>query len=230
MPNWLLEPAKSRLAAFEKAHFHSSVSKRVVSAGDPAAVITSHAETEKIDLIVMPTHGRGTFRRFLLGSVTLKVLNDSTCPVWTMRHTNSLAKGWCGAVHNILCAVDPSSDAIRVFATARKLSAAYGATLRLVHAIPFAGLEARELLAVDFDPFLKDRARDEIANLQKQSKTLLNAIVEVGDVATVIRRAAEKSCSDVVVMGRGSLKQSSGRLRSNVVNIIRESPCPVLSV
>jgi len=35
---------------------------------------------------MMPTHGLGGFRRFLLGSVTAKVLHDADCPVWTGVH------------------------------------------------------------------------------------------------------------------------------------------------
>jgi hypothetical protein len=31
-----------------------------------------------VDLIMMPTHGVGTFRSFLVGSVTAKVLHDAT--------------------------------------------------------------------------------------------------------------------------------------------------------
>jgi len=32
---------------------------------------------------MLPTHGRTPLRRFLLGSVTAKVLHDRTVPVWT---------------------------------------------------------------------------------------------------------------------------------------------------
>src|SRR5690348_13777714 len=37
---------------------------RVVLQGDPAATIIQYAHAERFDLIVMPTHGYGTFRRF----------------------------------------------------------------------------------------------------------------------------------------------------------------------
>ena len=36
--------------------------------------------------MIMPTHGYGVFRRFLLGSVTSKVLHDLGCPVLTGAH------------------------------------------------------------------------------------------------------------------------------------------------
>src|ERR1700726_2384370 len=37
---------------------------------DPAAEIVGFAQKHKADLILMPTHGYGPFRRFLYGSVT----------------------------------------------------------------------------------------------------------------------------------------------------------------
>jgi nucleotide-binding universal stress UspA family protein len=43
------------------------------------------AEKEGIDLIVMTTHGRKGFSRFILGSTTEKVISESPCPVLSMR-------------------------------------------------------------------------------------------------------------------------------------------------
>ena len=60
--------------------------RRVLYDGDPADVIVGFAKSEKIDLIAMPTHGYGVFRRFLIGSVTAKVLHDVSCPVLTGVH------------------------------------------------------------------------------------------------------------------------------------------------
>src|SRR5229473_314150 len=60
--------------------------EEIVEKGEPVQVITEYARKESIDLIMMPTHGYGPFRRFLLGSVTSKVLHDAECPVWTDVH------------------------------------------------------------------------------------------------------------------------------------------------
>ena len=50
--------------------------RRVVLEGDPTDTIVDFASREKCNLIVMPTRGYGPFRRFLLGSVTAKVLRS----------------------------------------------------------------------------------------------------------------------------------------------------------
>jgi len=59
---------------------------RVLLRGDPAQEIVKTARDWNADLITMSTHGHGVFYRFLLGSVTAKVLHESHCPVWTGAH------------------------------------------------------------------------------------------------------------------------------------------------
>lgn len=55
--------------------------RRVVKLGEPYKMIVDCAEEEKVDLIVMSTHGRSGLPRLMLGSVTEKVLRSSSCPV-----------------------------------------------------------------------------------------------------------------------------------------------------
>jgi nucleotide-binding universal stress UspA family protein len=56
-----------------------------VEEGDAASVIVDTVVAEDIDLIVMTTHGRGGFRRWVLGSVTEKVMRHAACPVLAVR-------------------------------------------------------------------------------------------------------------------------------------------------
>src|SRR5882757_9608828 len=49
--------------------------RRLVYEGDPVDQIVAFAHSEGINLIVMPTHGFGLLRQFLLGSVTAKILH-----------------------------------------------------------------------------------------------------------------------------------------------------------
>ncbi len=53
--------------------------------GSPGPSIAAVAEEEDIDLIVIPSHGRGGFKRLLLGSVTERVLRLAHCPVLVLR-------------------------------------------------------------------------------------------------------------------------------------------------
>ena len=53
--------------------------------GDPYGEILDYADTAGVDLIVMGTHGRSGLDRFLLGSVTEKVVRTADPPVLTVR-------------------------------------------------------------------------------------------------------------------------------------------------
>jgi hypothetical protein len=55
----------------------------LIDEGDPGSRIVETARASDVDLIMMPTRGRGSVRSALLGSVTAKVLHDAACAVWT---------------------------------------------------------------------------------------------------------------------------------------------------
>jgi hypothetical protein len=46
----------------------------------------------------------------------------------------------------------------------------------------------------------------------------------------VVHEAAIGHSADIVVIGRGLIQTTLGRLRSGAYEIIREAPCPVISV
>jgi nucleotide-binding universal stress UspA family protein len=54
--------------------------------------------------------------------------------------------------------------------------------------------------------------------------------VGVGEVADVVRAEAEGHDSELILIGRGILHETMGRLRTHSYGIIRHAPCPVLSV
>ena len=52
--------------------------------GNPADAIVDHAREVNAAMIIMGTHGRSGFRRFLLGSTAERVVRMSTVPVLTV--------------------------------------------------------------------------------------------------------------------------------------------------
>jgi universal stress protein A len=56
-----------------------------VVAGDARMEILEHAAQERVDLIVMGTHGRTGASHLLLGSVAERVVRAAPCPVLTVR-------------------------------------------------------------------------------------------------------------------------------------------------
>ena len=199
----------------------------IVEQGAPDVVITYYARKEGVDLIMMPTHGYGPFRRLLVGSVTAKVLHDAECPIWTDVHENEpFARAGC---RSVLCAVDLREESVREIQWAAGFASSYGAELTLMHAIPaIASLMPPE--ESHFHRYLIATAREHIAGLQQKAGTAARVCIEGGKVAESVCNAALQHHADLVVIGQGRMHETLGRLRTNACSIIRESPCPVVRV
>jgi nucleotide-binding universal stress UspA family protein len=68
-PEWLIAQEADRLNDFSTKEFQGFSVSPLFYEGDPEAQIVAAAQD--VQLVVMPTHGYGTFRRFLLGSLTV---------------------------------------------------------------------------------------------------------------------------------------------------------------
>jgi len=226
----MADERQKRLNSYLKHEFAELAQTRLMCEGDPAHMIGDYAKKEHVDLVMMPTHGYGPFRRFLLGSVTAKVLHDVKCPVWTSAHVAEPPAPPAGYRH-VVCAVDFSESAAPLISWATRFAREQGAEVKLVHAIPAAKPpEGIDIEGHKFRTYLGEVAREELAKVQREAGTALDAIVEGGDVAPVVRWAAEENQADLVIIGRGVLQEMFGRMRTHVYAIIREAPCPVISV
>jgi nucleotide-binding universal stress UspA family protein len=203
---------------------------RVLLRGDPACEIASTARDRKVDLIVMATHGHGAFYRFLLGSVTIKILHESQCPVWTGAHLED-APAREFSIRHVLCSVDLSDHSHHTVSLAAEMAAAVDATLTLVHIT--AGVEIYGPGGSHVDSLLKETivgfAVKEIAKLQHDVGTKAEVIIDSGNVLELLNRAAERTNADVLVIGHSPIRGHLGD-NGNGYGIIRESQIPVLSV
>lgn len=59
--------------------------KTIIRQGDPAEKILETAQKMKVDLIVTGSHGRHGAKKFLLGSVSSKIVDYSKCPVLVVK-------------------------------------------------------------------------------------------------------------------------------------------------
>ena len=64
---------------------------RQVVVGSPSHEIIKVAAAEKVDLIVIATHGRTGFSHLFMGSVAERVVRTAPCPVLTIRPTGGTA-------------------------------------------------------------------------------------------------------------------------------------------
>ena len=221
------QAAQEHVEAFARAELEGAKVRTVVKKGPPAARIVEYSHG--VDLIMIPTHGYGPFRRALLGSVTAKVLHDVSCPVWTDAHVEDPCVSEQLENRSMLCAVDLEAKNVPLIRNAANLASDFEAKLRLVHAIPEAERRMETHFDVDYRRFLFETAQEKLREMQAEAGTALDVCMESGSVAKVVRAAAEHHQADLVVIGRGVLQEPLGRLRTNTYAVIRESICPVLS-
>lgn len=197
--------------------------------GEVGSVIEKVVKRERVDLVMMPTHGRGAVRRLLLGSVTSKVLHDTCCAVWTGVHHEE--PDHCPHIpyHSIVCAVNLDKEAPALLTAADSLARKYRASLTIAH---IAELPPNNY-AVDAGPYRKavlDYTETELRQLRDELAIEAKTEVFAGPAAAGIREIAIHRRADLLVVGRGQMHGTVKRLWSNLYSIIRESPCPVLSV
>lgn len=230
--NEIREGRLDELECFGQSEFEGVTLTHAVETGDPAGTIVHYADKHQSDLIAMPTHGQGRFRQLLLGSVTAKVLHDTERPVWTTAHSEMLPPNSIKEIQRMICAVDSSLQSAPVVRAASEIAGRYGATVKLVHAIPVRELKPAEASDVEtpLQRFFFEAAKDRIAELQREANTDREVGIAHGEVASIIRAAVLSYGAQLTVIGRGRITALLGRLRSNVSAIIRESPCPVLSI
>lgn len=85
----VVEEHRKRLTKFLQENFADLMAKtkvrQEVAIGTPYDKIVEKAATEKVDLIILSTHGRTGVLHALIGSVAEKVVRLAACPVLTVR-------------------------------------------------------------------------------------------------------------------------------------------------
>jgi nucleotide-binding universal stress UspA family protein len=221
--------SRKDLAEFLVDELDAESTVRQVEDGDPATVIVAQAQATQTSLIVMPTHGYGPFRRFILGSVTAKVLHDADCPVLTGVHMEAPS---AAAIHfrQVTAAIDLGPQSERTLMWAARFAKDSGARLAVVHAIPQFEDHSGEFFDPDWRRHVEEAVREEISKLLERLHLEAPLHVESGETSRSVCDAAASLESNLLVIGRGSAAGVFGRLRANAYSIIRQSQCPVVSV
>ncbi len=217
---------ESQLRAFCEEHLEGCAFRVVLVEGEPASEIVRLAVAEKADLVVMATHGFGAFRRFILGSVAAKVLHDAPVPVLTAAHAKEPGPGR-EAFRKIVVGVDLGPRTADVLAAAKEMGAA---EMVVVHALPVVG----NGVDLSFDPSwefaLKAAVEVTLTEAMEAAGIQAKTVTEPGSPAKLVHRVAAEWGADLVVIGRHTDDTILGRLTTHAYAIVRESPCPVLSV
>jgi len=133
---------QERLQRFLPKDFEQFSVRYVVAEGSPGPYISRFAKENDINLIMMPTHGVGAFRRMLMGSVTAQVLHDAECPVWTGTHAEETPPVDRLHCQEIICALDARPADFPVLMAAEQLAREFGGQLTLVHGVQVPAVQS----------------------------------------------------------------------------------------
>jgi len=226
----LREEGDMALQRFAASCFPDFPVATTLAEGEVGRSIVESAVENKTDLIMMPSRGLGPFRAFLLGSVTAKVLHDALCPVWTGVHAEQATAHSPDRWKQVLCAVDTDPRDVAVLKWAADFAAGQKLNLRLVHAVQGADVTLTRENDPSMYEFLFNVARERIGQMQSEVGTRFEVCLLGGNVAHAVHQAAIGHNADLIVIGRGVMQKTLGRLRSSAYSIIREAPCPVISI
>ncbi len=200
--------------------------------GNPAPTITEYAERYEYDLIVMPTHGREGVSRYLVGSVTEKVVRLSTVPVLAARMLPDEQLAF--PYEDILIPTDGSAGATRAADHGLALASALDATVHALSVVDDSSLgpdirssqsgEAGEAAARDaIDDLVSAAAADDLGEIVRH--------VERGHPVDGILAYVDANDIDVVVMGTTGRRGTDRILLGSVAEkTVRSAPVPVISV
>ncbi len=157
--------------------------------------IVAEANESKPDLIVVGSHGRGGAGRFVLGSVSLKVLSEAACSVRVSRHPPSRAETDDSPMR-IVIGFDGSPDSLNAVESVANRKWPPATAVRLISAVepmPFSILLA-ELPKVE-------ELRESAAAKLKEKGLHVSTVVEFGRAKNLIIEEAEKWGADSIFIG-----------------------------
>lgn|GEM_PF-1740391 len=203
-----------------------AVSELLNVPGEVPEAVARVSSERNVDLIVMPTRGRGDYRQFVLGPKTTQVLKTASCPVLTGAHVEQPLDA-CYPYKKIACLIDLKEGSAELLEKAHSFAQAFGAALTVVHIPPDfpAGMHK------EFSQALNSSARLRVEGLLEEQEFEAGIAVKVGLVEEVLPPFLEKGEFDLLVINRNSSSKEGEdeKLSQKAYKAICCSPCPVLS-
>jgi nucleotide-binding universal stress UspA family protein len=203
----------------------------VVGPGAADRTILRAVEVLQPDLVVMGTHGRSGYNRFLMGSTTEKVVRVIGVPILIVREGCRRAVSGEGTttrleIRRILCAADVPRETGANLATVAELARVFGAEVTILHSLDVPGWltvvppGARE----DAERRLAEQVRTHAADFQ------VNTVVSEGPAYQRILEQAEREKADLIVVGARHPGGNVPVFGSTAIRVMRHAPCPVLAL
>jgi nucleotide-binding universal stress UspA family protein len=200
--------------------------------GSPAETIVDYAERYDYDLVAMPTHARKGLRRYLLGSVTEKVVRLSSVPVLTARTSEDEELEF--PYEDVLVPVDGSTVSTHAARHAIDLASDLDATIHVLSVVDTGGIgpDVRaQVVNERTRAKLKDVVKQVAADAEDAGVHSVRTSVVDGHPADEILDYVESHDVDAVVMGTTGRRGVDRVLLGSVAEqTVRTAPVPVLTV
>lgn len=163
--------------------------------GFPEREIVAEANESKPDLIVIGSHGRSGAGRFILGSVSLKVLSEAACSVRVARRSPARAENDDSPLR-IVIGFDGSPDSLNAVESVMSREWLPDTAVRLISAVeslPYSVLLA-EMPKVN-------ELRESAAAKLKEKGLHVSTVIQFGRAKNLIIEEAEKWGADSIYIG-----------------------------
>jgi nucleotide-binding universal stress UspA family protein len=203
--------------------------------------ITRIAKEKRADLVVSSTYGRSGLKRFMLGSVTERLIRSLPCPMLSVHGREieiSDTEKQDIRFRSILVGCDFSADSNLAFQYALNLAQEFQSELHLAHIIEppvyrdqfeaaaEMGEKVRHGLRDQLNAKLIDMVPEEARNWCTPKTTLL-----AGSPQEELNKYAVLNDIDLIVLGvRGHGLAETLFVGSTTDRVVRKASCPVLSV
>jgi nucleotide-binding universal stress UspA family protein len=192
--------------------------KQIVEEGPTWEVLNWIIEREKIDLVIVGTHGRTGLKRLVMGSVAEEIFRHASCPVLTLGPKVCTVAKRDTKFSHVLFATDLKAENHGAVLYAASLAHEHHAHLTLLHV---AETDSR----VPSTKRLLDLLPEEVELGQAAE-----AVIEVGDPAEGILYVAASRHADLIVLGAHRPALMTTHLMDVAYRVVCEAPCPVLTV
>lgn len=214
----------------------------MVRNGDPVDVILSVADEIDADVIVLGSHGTGIARRFLLGSVSDRVLEYARCSVLIVKSKSedgqpkAIAPG-TNVPYRIMLAYDKSNVAHAALDICASLPLEDESEIRVVSVMPLITAYRQDIrqhinnIWLQKKQIMQDELNNAVRSLQWATSKVSTQLREADDVSDEILTAAEEAGSDLIMFGckdRGAIKNFL--LGSVTRRMARYAECTVWAV
>lgn len=227
------------LAGLEKTMGAVEV-ERIIGAGQPDKVIVDESDRDSAtNLIAMSTHGRSGIGRWIVGSVTDKVIHSSSSSMLIVRPSveDNQVEGEAH-LRRIIVPLDGSEVSEQALPAAGELARKLSLDVSLIRVVSTIQLSMAGEWPSGYPDVLgavEDEAREYLGvkgeELRSQGITKVESQVVMGDAAGQIADLAHRDGESLVVMtSRGRSGLSRALLGSIADRVVRSCEAPVLLV